>query len=117
MYSPAGGATLTNWARGVLVVFPTDLPGTYRFIAAKRFEKIGWQEREYWFSHSVDSDGQMLWIPATREQIVTAQPSVRRATPDAILELIPVVEPISQEKLWVSAWEKLHVGKIRLAIS
>jgi hypothetical protein len=28
-------------------------PGTYRFIAAKRFEKIGWKDREYWFAHSV----------------------------------------------------------------
>ncbi len=111
MYNMAGGATLTNWARAVLVVFPTDLPGTYRFIAARRFEKIGWAEREYWFAHSLDSDDRMLWVPASHEQIAGAQPSVRRASPSAILELIPAVDPISQEKLWILASEKLHVGK------
>src|SRR4029077_5259246 len=43
MYSMAGGSTLTNWARSILVIAPTDQPGTYRFIAAKRFDKIGWK--------------------------------------------------------------------------
>src|SRR5271166_2482915 len=37
MYTMAGGSALTNWARSILVVAPSDMPGTYRFIAAKRF--------------------------------------------------------------------------------
>jgi hypothetical protein len=72
MYAMAGSAALTNWARGVLIMVPSIVPGVYRFIAAKRFEKIGWLDREYWFSHSVEND-KFLWIPATQDQINSAQ--------------------------------------------
>jgi hypothetical protein len=72
MYAMAGSAALTNWARGVLIMVPSIVPGVYRFIAAKRFEKIGWPDREYWFSHSVEND-KFLWIPATQDQINSAQ--------------------------------------------
>jgi hypothetical protein len=109
MYSMAGGAALTNWARGVLIMVPSVTPGTYKFIAAKRFEKIGWQEREYWFSHSLEN-GRFLWVPATQTQIAAAQSGGRQATPDAILALIPVLDPIMQQELWVLAKEKLKVG-------
>jgi hypothetical protein len=109
MYSMAGGAALTNWARGVLIMVPTAIPGTYKFIAAKRFEKIGWQDREHWYSHSVE-DGKFLWVPAKQEQIAAAQCG-RQATPEAMLSLIPVLDPIIQEKLWVLAKGKLRVGE------
>ena len=109
MYSMAGGAALTNWARGVLIMVPTATPGTYKFIAAKRFEKIGWQDRECWFSHSLEN-GKFLWVPATEAQIAAAQVG-RQATPEAILGLIPVLDPIIQEKLWVLAKGKLQVGE------
>jgi hypothetical protein len=55
MYAMSGCASLTNWARAVLVLAPSKVPGTYRLIAAKRFEEIGWTEREYWLSHSKDT--------------------------------------------------------------
>jgi AAA domain len=110
MYSMAGGAALTNWARGVLIMVPTATPGTYKFIAAKRFEKIGWEDRECWFSHSLEN-GKFLWVPATEAQIAAAQVGRRQATPEAILGLIPVVDPILQEKLWVLAKGKLQVGE------
>jgi hypothetical protein len=110
MYSMAGGSALTNWARAVLVIAPTDLPGTYRFIAAKRFEKIGWQEREYWFAHSVEN-GKVLWVPATQDQIATAKTTLRRDKPGDLLELIPPIDPLLQEKLWIKAKTNLHVGK------
>jgi hypothetical protein len=110
MYSMSGGAALTNWARAVLVIAPTDLPGTYRFIAAKRFEKIGWQEREYWFSHSTE-DGKVLWVPATQDQIASAKTQQRRDKPEDVLELIPAIDPLLQEKLWILAKRNLRIGK------
>jgi AAA domain/Bifunctional DNA primase/polymerase, N-terminal len=110
MYSMAGGSALTNWARAVLVIAPTDLPGTYRFIAAKRFEKIGWQEREYWFAHSVEN-GKVLWVPATQDQIATAKTTQRHDTPEDVLGLIPVLSPLLQEKLFFEAKKSLHIGK------
>jgi len=82
MYAMSGCAGLTNWARAVLVVVPSKIPGTYRFIAAKRFDEIQWTEREYWFSHSREAftaaDGVehaiIEWIPATEEQLASAKP-------------------------------------------
>jgi hypothetical protein len=109
MYTMAGGASLTNWARSILIQAPTNVPGTYRFIAGKRFEKIGWQEREQWFSHSIEN-GKPLWIPSSQAQQAAAK-SGRSVTPDDVLALIPVIDPILQEKLWLLANQKLHVSE------
>jgi RecA-family ATPase len=82
MYATSGCASLTNWARAVLVLAPSKIPGTYRLIAAKRFDEIQWTEREYWFSHSketiADSRGSVeiiSWEPANNEQISAAKPA------------------------------------------
>jgi hypothetical protein len=84
MYAMSGCAGLTNWARAVLVIAPSKVPGTYRFIAAKRFEEIQWTEREYWYSHSKETfkadDGTehliIQWIPSSEDQINSAKPEV-----------------------------------------
>jgi AAA domain len=109
MYTMAGGSALTNWARGVMIIVPSAMPGTYKFIAAKRFEKIGWQDREYWFSHSVEN-GKFLWVPATQAQIAAAKGG-HHAVPDDVLTLIPVLDPISQEELWQLAEQKLNISE------
>jgi hypothetical protein len=82
MYAMSGCAGLTNWGRAVLVIAPSKIPGTYRFIAAKRFDEIQWTAREYWFAHSrqVFSDNGkdhviLEWVPASEEQIAGAKPA------------------------------------------
>jgi hypothetical protein len=45
MYSGAGAAVLTNWARAYLVIDPCETHGLYKFIAAKRGKRIGWGDR------------------------------------------------------------------------
>ena len=109
MYDMAGGAVLTNWARAVLIIAPSPIPGTYKFIAAKRFEKIGWREREYWFAHSVDEQ-RMLWIPANDNQIASAK-AKEHLEPADLLGLIPLVDPIGQSDLIVVAKIKLKLGR------
>jgi hypothetical protein len=109
MYSMAGGATLTNWARAVLVIAPTNTPGTYKFIAAKRFEKIGWQDREYWFAHSVEN-GKTLWVPASSEQIASSRKG-KNATPSDLLALIPVLDPVPIDKIIVDGKQKMALGE------
>jgi hypothetical protein len=94
----AGGAALTNWARAILVIAPSKIPGTYRFIAAKRYEKIQWQQREYWFSHSVE-DAIPLWVPSSQEQILLAGKN-KKPGAEEVLSKIPVLDPILQEKLY-----------------
>jgi hypothetical protein len=109
MYSMAGGASLTNWARSILVIAPTDIPGTYRFIAAKRFEKIGWCDREYWYAHSVEG-GKILWVPASQEQINLAKEASALTSAD-ILCHVPKLDAISQDRFFQLCKEKTKAGE------
>jgi AAA domain len=111
MYDMAGGAVLTNWARAVLIIAPSLTPGTYKFVAAKRFEKIGWQEREYWFAHSVENN-QMLWVPANSDQIASAK-KAQALEPQDLLCHIPILEAISQEKFFQAIRGKIGEKKAR----
>jgi AAA domain len=97
MYWGAGSAEFARWARAGLVIVPTALRGTYRFIAAKRYEKIGWQAPEYWFSHSSEQ-GIDLWISATSDQQIAAK-AKKNLIPDDLLVHISFVDPISQANL------------------
>ena len=112
MYAGAGAAVLTNWARAVLVVDPTDVPDVFRFIAAKRGQRLGWQGDQY-YAHS--RDGRLIWVPANRDEIICAKKSGPKK-PDDLLKLIPLIDPISQEKLYFAAKEpplKMGVNKVR----
>src|SRR5260221_2540772 len=109
MYSGAGHATLTNWARGVIVIVPTDTPGTYRFIAAKRYEKTGWQDREYWYSHSSENDV-MLWVPSTEDQIASGRKGKSAGT-DALLTIIPMLDPVPEAQIILQAKIKFSLGR------
>jgi DnaB-like helicase N terminal domain/AAA domain len=104
MYAGAGAAVLTNWARAVLVVDPTETHGVFRFIAAKRGQRIGWDGFEQYWAWSRD-DGKLLWVPADRDQIALAKENAK-SQPDDLLNLIPVLDPISQERLYQIASEK-----------
>ncbi|MCQ2386740.1 MAG: hypothetical protein MJ078_08775, partial [Clostridia bacterium] len=42
-YVGAGGAELTNWMRSMLVIMPTQTPGMFDLMAAKRGKRLGWQ--------------------------------------------------------------------------
>lgn len=95
MYAMSGCAGLTNWGRAVLVIAPSKVPGTYRFIAAKRFDEIQWTQREYWFAHSrnnIAQNGQtyrvIQWVPATEGQIAQARPSPKSKTQSATAQML-----------------------------
>jgi AAA domain len=68
MYSGAGSADITNWTRAALVIDPTHAPGVFKFIAAKRGNRIGWVnedgERETLRHFCHASDG-LYWREAT----------------------------------------------------
>lgn len=110
MYVAAGDAGLVNWARGILILWPTSVEGTYRFIAGKRGDKMGWQAKEYHFSWSTQN-GILLWVPSTEAQIRSAQKSkksrdataAKAAQVDEILALIPATSPIIQSALFEKA--------------
>ena len=101
MYSGAGAACLTNWARAYLVIDPTETPGVFKLIAAKRGRRIGWGDRfpvteQYW-AHSAQA-GQLLWLPASEDQIKAAAAKARKG-PDDLLGIIPFLDPLLTEKI------------------
>jgi AAA domain len=69
MYAMAGHADLTNWARAVIVIEPSNDPSVFQFIAAKRGQLIGWDEiRRYW----AHADKGKPWMAAkTPRNVIT----------------------------------------------
>jgi hypothetical protein len=100
MYSGAGAACLTNWARAYLAIDPTKVYGCYKFIAAKRGKRIGWSgEWQQHFSHSKE-DGKLLWVPSTQEEILASTSKQTKSAED-LLPFIPMVgsDPISMSEV------------------
>jgi RecA-family ATPase len=99
MYSGAGAAVLTNWARAYLVIDPCEIHGVYKLIAAKRGKRIGWGDAfpvyETYWAHSRQEDT-LLWQPADSDQIASTQAAPEK-TPDDLLKLIPVLDPLLQK--------------------
>jgi hypothetical protein len=125
MYAMSGCAGLTNWGRAVLVIAPSKLPGTYRFIAAKRFDEIQWTEREYWYSHSTEKisiDGEestlVQWVPATSDQIKVSEPVTKpakpkRVTAEIVLEKMSPIEWVTRPQFIEWAIETFSIGRDR----
>lgn len=122
MYAMSGCADLTNFGRAVLVIAPSKLPGTYRFIAAKRFDEIQWTQREYWFSHSTEKiqiDGQestlVQWVPSTNVQIQAAEPEKktrgRHATTETVLTKMSALNWVTRAEFKEWAKEKFNLGR------
>jgi hypothetical protein len=97
MYAGAGAADITNWARAYLAIEPEKIPGVFKFIAAKRGARIGWNRFETYWAHTPE-EGKLLWVPADKDQITAVKKNATRE-PNDLLKLIPPLDPISQEKL------------------
>jgi hypothetical protein len=121
MYSGAGAAAMTNWARAYLVIDPCDTAGVYKFIAAKRGRRIGWGNAvpvyETFWAHSQEDD-QMLWLPADKDQIALAKKNAA-ITAEDILKLIPPMDAVEQTLIHQAAKDKLNAGvnKVRTLIN
>jgi hypothetical protein len=105
-YIGAGRAELTNWARAVLVLWPMDEPeGTFEFIAAKRGKRIGWAEKENYWSHS--DDGEIIWRPADTQETEAAKTSKeskksrrpKRKTSEMLLKYLSLIDWFSVKKV------------------
>ncbi len=72
MYAGAGSADITNWCRAALVIDPTHAAHVFRFMAAKRGNRIGWVneggERETMRHYCHASDG-LYWRGATDDDL------------------------------------------------
>ena len=43
-YIGAGGAEIVNWARAILSLMPTKIPGVFQLCAGKRGQRLGWED-------------------------------------------------------------------------
>jgi hypothetical protein len=117
-YAGAGGAELTNWARAIMVISPTQTKDTYEFRAAKRGKRIGWRnvegEKEYirHFRHSLD--GSLYWERADSSQV---EEDKQKAKATARMKSSPP-EPIIREILtrhpdWLDKTLLINMAKER----
>jgi hypothetical protein len=103
MYWGAGCAHITNWARAILVMKPeTEDMKIFRFIAAKRGNRIGEEWEGSWERYFAWSSkpGVLRWEEATGEQIAKAtvpKSKVRFADLDKVLEHVPLLDPEIKE--------------------
>jgi hypothetical protein len=113
MYAGAGVAELTNWARGLVIIEPTDVENVYAFICPKRGKRIGWTGVWQYWAHS-EEQGKLLWVPADDAQ--KARAAKLRQTRDEIFDLIPAqgAEPISQARLRDKAKQR-NIGRDTVA--
>jgi hypothetical protein len=98
MYRGSGCASMTNWARAYLVFEPVpDNESTFRFVAAKRGKRIGWDSFVRYFKHS--DNGELRWIPCSTEE-ATALEAEKKAKsnrtitldPEVILKHVPMLD-------------------------
>jgi hypothetical protein len=122
MYSGAGSADITNWARAILVIDPTHSPGIFRFIAAKRGGRIGWRDADgnpliekffrhahgpliYWEEASADD------IEELKEAAKAAKNGAKKGTPEEFMALVPNQGRISKNDLLEAAHLSGKFGK------
>jgi hypothetical protein len=116
MYRGSGAATLTNWARAYLTIDRCDnQQGTYRFIAAKRGQRIGWADDagnpvfEKHFRHS-NVPGVILWDAVAEKDAPKVNSKFKTVDLDQLLALVPVLDPELKANFHQRAADKLQVG-------
>lgn len=113
MYAGAGSADITNWARAAVVIDPTHASHVFRFIAAKRGNRIGWADddgkREI-MRHFCHGEDGLYWRAATDadveavERAAAAKKSGKAVKPAADMKaLIPMSGAIPKATLLESA--------------
>jgi AAA domain len=116
MYWGAGCATITNWARAILVIKPeSDDLTVFRFIAAKRGKRIGaeWNgdfERYYQWS---TIPGVLRWEGVPDDQVgAIQQTKTKRKTADldVALKQVPVLDPIPKDMVLEKIMTECKVG-------
>jgi len=109
IYWGAGSAEFARWARAGIVIVPTAARETYRFIAAKRYEKLGWLAPQYWFAHSQENDV-VLWIPATEEQKAICK-KAKDLKPEDLWGVLPPEKELLREEIRLLGKQRLDLGK------
>jgi hypothetical protein len=111
MYSGAGSADLTNWARAIMVIEPTQSPEAFRFIAPKRGRRLRWVNAEgestieKVFCHT---HGKISWREASGEEAANIKPKGKdgRVSDETLLSYVPATGSIPKNSL-LHKWNAL----------
>jgi len=100
MYSGAGSAAITNWARAFIAIEPIRKTDLFRFIAAKRGDRLSeWEKRQLFCAHD-PRPGVLLWNEVDEPAVQAAKVKARRSvTFDELLKFIPTLGAISKNTL------------------
>ena len=81
MYSGAGAATLTNFARAYITIDPKGSSQVFDVRMAKRFAESGWPTSQQLFKWAQREDCR-LWIPASAAEAEAAQAKTQKTIQD-----------------------------------
>jgi hypothetical protein len=120
MYWGAGCASITNWARAILVIKPEgDDMEIFKFIAAKRGSRIGEEWRDSFTRHFAWSSlpGVLRWELASDDQVdglavpgKSARPP-KEADLDIALKQVPMVDPQLKDDVHLAIQKACDVGQ------
>jgi hypothetical protein len=120
MYAGSGTADITNFARGVIIIEPTEVDKVYKFIAAKRGNRTGWRKEELSFAEYFTwADGSIFWRDASAEERKKAQCKKQKAGVENVLAIVPETGLIEKEELIGRANLEIPMGekKVRTCIN
>ncbi|NLF99508.1 MAG: AAA family ATPase [Lentisphaerae bacterium] len=85
-YIGAGGAEIVNWARAILSLMPSGVPGVFRYICGKRWQRLDWVGldgkpcRQKLIRHA--ENGCIYWRDATEEDVKAVEEVYRKPSPN-----------------------------------
>ena len=108
-YIGAGGAEIVNWARAILSLMPSGVPGVFRYICGKRWQRLDWVGldgkpcRQKLIRHA--ENGCIYWRDATDDDA--------KAVEDAMKKPAKSLPPVNEERfsaLSVVSYVDAHPG-------
>ena len=117
-YISAGVAGLTNWARAILVIYPTIDPDIFTLAAVKRGKKIGWGKgvTRKTICHSFD-DNKSIWVDPSLGQAFKATPP-ERFDSESLLSYVELSKPLTKQEIYERVNRnrrgKQHIGIHRI---
>ncbi len=110
-YRGSGVAGITNWARAYITIDPCG-DGVFRFIAAKRGQRLDWYGSERYFSHSKEK-GVIKWEDSNEQEISGAKASSRGAVQvdlEKVLAIVPAIDPIEKTAVLSKVMRECGIG-------
>jgi RecA-family ATPase len=119
VYRGSGCASMSNWARAYLVFEPVnDDQRTFRFVAAKRGKRIGWETVEKYYCHSAEA-GKIEWVKPTAEEFAAlalkkSAKFRKQVDPAEVLQCIPLLDAEDKKVVFARIVEKTGASRDKL---